>query len=44
MKISSDIDFMAEYGIRLISYTYDEPIENSYEYKRTFGRLDLNIN
>lgn len=44
MKIRSDIDFMAEYGIRLISYTYDEPIENSYEYKSTFGRLDLNIN
>ena len=44
IKISSDIDFMAEYGIRLISYTYDEPIENSYEYKYTFGRLDFNIN
>ena len=44
LKISGDIDFMAEYGIRLISYTYDEPIENSYEDKLTLGRLDFNIN
>ena len=44
IRISSDLDFMAEYGVRLISYTYDEPIENSYEDKLTFGRLDFNIN
>ena len=44
ITISSDLDFMAEYGVRLISYTYDKPIENSYEDKLTFGRLDFNIN
>ena len=44
ITISSDLDFMAEYGVRLISYTYDEPIENSYEDKLTLGRLDFNIN
>ena len=44
VSIDRDIDFMEKYGIRIISYTYDKPIENSYEDKLTFGRLDFNIN
>ena len=44
VSIDSSIDFMEQYGIRVISFSYDAPIENSYEDKLTFGRLDFNIN
>lgn len=42
--IDNDIDFIEKYGIRVLSYTYDKPIENSYEDQFTFGRVDWNIN
>ena len=42
--IDSDIDFMEKYGIRLISYSYAEPIENEYKEKLAFGRFDFSIN
>ena len=44
MQIDSQLDFMAEYGIRVISFTYDQPIENTFEEKFTVGRLDISIN
>ena len=44
VSIDSSIDFMEQYGIRVISFSYDAPLENSYEDKLTFGRLDFNIN
>ena len=28
---SSDPDLLASYGVRIISYEYAEPIENTYE-------------
>ena len=42
--IEIELDFMAEYGIRLISYDYPEPIENSFENKWSNGRFDFSIN
>ena len=44
VSIDSSIDFMEQYGIRVINFSYDTPIENSYEEKITFGRLDFSIN
>ena len=44
VSIDSSLDFMEQYGIRVISLSYDSPIENSYEEKLTFGRLDFSIN
>lgn len=39
-----DIDFMEKYGVRLISYSYPEPLNITYEERFGFGRLDFNIN
>ena len=44
VSIDRELDFMAEYGVRLISYTYAQPIENRYEEKWTNGRFDFSIN
>ena len=44
VRIDSELDFMAQYGIRLISYEYDNPITNNYEDEWTFSRIDFNIN
>lgn len=44
MMYDSELDFMAEYGIRIISYDYPEPIENKYENKLRFGRFHFSIN
>ena len=40
----SSLDFMAEYGIRIISYDYPDPIENEYEEKWSFARFEFGIN
>ena len=42
--IETGIDFMSEYGVRIISYDYPEPIENTYEEKWEFGRMEIGIN
>jgi hypothetical protein len=40
----STIDFMEKYGIRIIDFSYADPIENNYKRKLRFGRLDISIN
>ena len=40
----SDIDFMEKYGVRIVNYEHDEPIENEFEEKFSFGRFDFSIN
>lgn len=42
--IDGSLDFMGEYGIRIISYDYPVPIENRYEEKWTFARFEFGIN
>lgn len=44
MHISSDEEIIAELGVRLISYEYDEPIENTFEEKLSFSRFEPSIN
>ena len=38
------LDFMAVYGVRILSYYYDEPIENTFKTKWSNGRFEFNIN
>jgi hypothetical protein len=38
------LDFMAVYGIRIISYDYPEPIENTFNNKLSCSRFELSIN
>lgn len=38
------VDFMAKYGVRIISYDVADPIENTYKEKWSFGRFDFSIN
>ena len=42
--VDGSLDFMAEYGVRLISYDYPEPIENDYPEKWNWSRFELSIN
>ena len=41
---SRDPEVLAEYGVKLISYEFDEPIDNTYESKLTFSRFVPSIN
>ena len=40
----SSLDFMGDYGIRIISYDYPDPIENNYKEKWSFARFEFGIN
>ena len=44
ISIGQDIDFLADYGVELIDYTYADPIENSYKEQWNFGAMEMGIN
>lgn len=44
LEITGEEDVIAEYGVRLISYEYAEPIENSFKTSISFGRFEPSIN
>ena len=44
VSIGQDIDFLADYGVELIDYTYAAPIENSYQEQWSLGHFDMGIN
>ena len=44
ISFSREVDFYAEYGVKLVSYTYADPIENSYVEKWSIGNFDMGIN
>ena len=44
LHITSEEEDILQYGVKLISYEYAEPIENSFEEKLTFGRFEPSIN
>ena len=41
---ATEEEVIANYGIRIISYDYADPIENTFEEKLTFARFELTIN
>ena len=41
---TTEEDVIAGYGVKLISYEYDKPIENTFKEKWSFCRFDLTIN
>ena len=44
ISVTDEEDVIASYGVRLISYDYDPPIENTFKEKFKIGRPDLSIN
>ena len=44
LDITSEEDVISGYGVRLISYEYADPIENSFEEKLSFGHFEPSIN
>lgn len=44
LNITSDEQEILQYGVRLISYEYADPIENSFKEELTFGRFEPSIN
>ncbi|MBO7214037.1 MAG: hypothetical protein J6V66_00920 [Clostridia bacterium] len=44
MEITSEEDLIASYGVKIISYDYASPIENTYKNKLKFGRFTPTIN
>ena len=44
LNITSDEEEILQYGVRLISYEYADPIENSFKEELTFGRFEPSIN
>jgi hypothetical protein len=42
--MTTEVDFMGKYGVRLIDYAYASPIENSFVEQWGFATLDPNIN
>ena len=44
LNITSDEEVIANYGVKIISYEYADPIENNYEEKLGFGRFEPSIN
>lgn len=44
LNITSDEEIIAELGVKLISWEYADPIENSFEEKTTLSRFEPSIN
>lgn len=44
VHFSQEVDFLADYGVQLISYTYSDPVENSFEEKWVLGNFEMGIN
>lgn len=44
LHITSEEEEILQYGVKLISYEYDAPIENSFKEKLTFSRFEPSIN
>ena len=44
LDITSDETVIAELGVKLISWEYADPIENTFEEKVSFGRFEASIN
>jgi hypothetical protein len=44
LNITGEEDVIAGYGVKLISYEYAAPIENSFEEKLTFSSFEPSIN
>ena len=44
LDITGEEEVIAEYGVRLISYEYASPIENTFEEKVSFSRFEPSIN
>ena len=44
LHITSEEEDILQYGVKLISYEYADPIENSFKEKLTFSRFEPSIN
>ena len=44
LDITSDENVIYGYGVKIISYEYPDPIENTFEEKLSFGRFEPSIN
>lgn len=44
ISIAGEEEIAVNYGVRLISYEYAKPIENTFEEKLSFARFELSIN
>ena len=44
VHIAMEEEVIENYDIRILSYEYDDPIENTFKEKVTFGRFEPSIN